>query len=386
MANVGFWAICSQIDNDIDGLRGRSVSPSFSCVFRGGVARKGNGAQSRAVSGFGQAWVLARLGASAVAALLLLYALRVAWRLLRGWQVTRSAEGQLAMERRAELVAAVVQGALGLTVVALAITMLGADRQSGSIRGAMCAYGVFGSTDAGFWSLGLSVLTAIACGLWSIVHRLDLTLEQPTLTRLKFIALFAIAPLVLFDLGLFARFVSQLDLEAHASCCSLSLGADAVARWGAGGTSSGLIWFCAALTTGLVSAACFWALRRQPTRRTAWVGGLLSTASAVLMAPAVLFFVAPHAYETPAHRCPFCLLHGAIAPFGWSLFATLLIATTAGLGAAVVASLQSRAGDPVRVRALQHRLGGIAAVAWALVCALCAAPVLRYLVLTGTTL
>ena len=105
-----------------------------------------------------------------------------------------------------------------------------------------------------------------------------------------------------------------------------------------------------------------------------------------MMAPAILFVVAPHAYETPMHRCPFCLLHGGLAPFGWSLFATLLIATTTGLGAALVASLEARAGAPMHVRALQHRLGGIAAASWALTCALCAAPVVRYAVLTGTTL
>ena len=57
-------------------------------------------------------WVLARLFSGAATVALCLIGAIVAARVLRYWRVGATSEGQLALERRAELVAAVVQVAL----------------------------------------------------------------------------------------------------------------------------------------------------------------------------------------------------------------------------------------------------------------------------------
>jgi len=154
--------------------------------------------------------LLLRIVAAVVVAVLVLAGTRVAWQVLVRWQIGRANEGQLLLERRAELVATLVQGALVMTVAGLALTVLAADRLTPSIRGAMCAYGVFGSTPTGFYALWTSAAAATACSLWVVLHRLDLRLATPALTRRKFVALLLIAPVVLTDLVAQLRFVLDL--------------------------------------------------------------------------------------------------------------------------------------------------------------------------------
>ena len=52
-------------------------------------------------------------------------------------------ERTLVLERRSELVAVTLQVAFVLELAASVLTIVAADRMAGSIRGAMCAFGVF---------------------------------------------------------------------------------------------------------------------------------------------------------------------------------------------------------------------------------------------------
>ena len=61
-------------------------------------------------------WILARLLSGAAVLALVIYGAVVAWRVLKHWRVGKSSEGQLALERRAELVATIVQVALSIAV------------------------------------------------------------------------------------------------------------------------------------------------------------------------------------------------------------------------------------------------------------------------------
>lgn len=322
-------------------------------------------------------WILARLLSGLAVAILCAFALMVAWRVLRAWRVGATSEGQLALERRAELVAAVVQAALVAAVLNLGLTVLAADRLTHSIRGAMCAWGVFDASPYGFAALASSALVAAACALWVVLHRLDLALERPTLTKRKFIALFALAPLVWLDLGVTARFIFDLDMTVVASCCSVGLD-DALGA--SGGSAAGPHELSASVGLGAVLTAIAVSLLawRRPGR-AASIGVAASSALALAAAlPAVLLFVAPHAYETPNHLCPFCLLHGEVLGLGWPLFGALFSAALSGLGAGLVESQRRASGEPAVVAGMQRRLSGWAALLWALALLLAAAPVVRY--------
>ncbi len=336
------------------------------------------------MSAYLQPWIMARLFAAVVASSLLLYGLRTALRIDKAWRLGASSEGQLALEKRAELVATLVSVGLLATVGGFVVMLLGADRQAHVISGAMCAYGVFESTGSGFLSLALAGLASLLCAMWLVVHRFDLRFEKPVLTRTKFRALHVLAPLLVADTVVFARFASQLDLGANATCCSASLGeADSVvsglslnigASW-----SFGLFALCAAC------AIVALALTARGTAKMALPGGLLSLAALGTGIVATLLYVAPHVYETPHHTCPFCLLHGGYAPYGWTLLASFFMATLGGFSAALVWWIgRGQEGDETTsVMGAMARRG---AWMWALSLGLSAAPIIRYMVMTGATL
>lgn len=326
--------------------------------------------------------ILARLLSGAAVAILLAFALVVAWRVLKAWRVGATSEGQLALERRAELVAAVVQAALVAAVINLGLTVLAADRLTHSIRGAMCAWGVFDASPYGFPALASSAMAAAACALWVVLHRLDLSLERPTLTKRKFLALFALAPLVWIDLGLTTRFVLDLDMTVVASCCSVGLD-DALG--GSTGTASGPHELAASLGLGATVAAIAVSLVawRRPGRATG-IGAAAASAIALAAAiPAVLLFVAPHVYETPHHLCPFCLLHADVLGIGWPLFGALFGAAICGLGVGLVESQRRASEEPAALATLQRRLSGWAALLWTLALAIGVAPIVRWAWITG---
>jgi hypothetical protein len=328
-------------------------------------------------------FLLARLVSGVAASILLLAAVRTAVRVLRRWRVGSLAEGQITLARRAELVAALVQTALGIAILGLALTVLAADRLSGSIRGAMCAYGVLASTPTGFAALATSAAAALACVLWLVLHRLDLRLREPVLTRRKFVALLGVAPLVWLDLWTTARFAADLDLGVVSSCCSVSLDdADVVLGAARSGTSH-VLWSAAGVLGALAALGAALFVRRHPGGASALPAALLSAAAAVAAVPATLFVVAPYAYETPSHLCPFCLLRADVWGLGWPLFVSLFAGTALGLGIGV-AELQRRAsGEPREVSGLQARLATWTAGAWAAFLVFAAAPVVRFVILTG---
>jgi hypothetical protein len=337
----------------------------------------------RVLSNLFRPWLLARFSAGLTAAALVVVGLVVGWKVLRYFRVARTSEGQLALERRAELVASLVEVALGATVIGLALAMIGADRMTASIRGAMCAWGVLDASPWGMRSLAISVLAALGCALWIAVHRLDLRLRRPTLTRAKFAALFVVGPLVLADLAASTAYALDLDLRVVASCCSTGLDA---ARSVVSGASAGGPRDVAAGTFvggGAVAIAIAALARWRPSARSALMVGIASLVAGVAAVPAVVWWVAPHVYESPTHLCPFCLLHGEALGIGWALFAAIFAATALGLSAGLTGALERASGEPETARAMESRLAGAAGIAWAIALAIAIAPVARWTLASG---
>ena len=141
-------------------------------------------------------WVLLRLAAGLVACLLFARGAMTAQKVLRHFDVKRATEGQLALEKQIELGATFVRIAAVVQVMALALSVLGADRMSRGVRGAMCAYGVFGANEWGFRSLAVTGAVALLAGVLAQVYAFDTRVRALDLARpLAFMTL-AMFPLV----------------------------------------------------------------------------------------------------------------------------------------------------------------------------------------------
>jgi hypothetical protein len=119
---------------------------------------------------------------------------------------------------------------------------------------------------------------------------------------------------------------------------------------------------------------------RGPRPRLGQAASVLSVL-ALLAAPlAIVSWVAPHAYGTPNHLCPFCLLHGDEAMgLGWPLYVALFVAVSRGISIAITGYVQRAASgvegaEPERLTAVVIRASVGAAIAWVVTLLLSLAP------------
>ena len=327
-------------------------------------------------------WLLALVLPELVAAVLAVVAMASALRVLSLGGAPRTSELALAIERRAELVATLFGVASMATLVALVVEVLGADRLRASVRGAMCAWGVLAQTAWGFRSLGLALACALACAAWLGLHRVDLALRTPELTRVKFVAVLLVAPLVIANLGAGLLYALGLDFRVVASCCSTGLeGArDAVLGASGGARTSA---FAAFAGLGALSASLALVARRSGSVRLGGLAALASGLAAIAAAPAILGYVAPYAYESSAHFCPFCLLDDDGHHIGWPLYAALYAAVSLGLAAGVGALAATRVRERDAAWSVTSRSLGRMAAAWALALAVALYPIVRFTILTN---
>jgi hypothetical protein len=330
-------------------------------------------------------WILLRLAAGLVAMGLFARASQTSWRILRHFDVARSTEGQLALERQAELSSTLVRVATVLQVAVLALSMLAADRLSAAIRGAMCGYGVFHATPWGFRSLGVTAATAIAAGVVSELYALDARMRSFDLARPLAIATLLLAPVAAIDFGLASAFALNLDLSVVASCCSVQL--DAIAAGVVGPTGLGsatrALATCGAglaiaLSVGLAALAS-----RRPGSGLIVAAGAASLIAFPFALAATVLEVAPHAFELPQHVCPFCLLRPGVLGIGYPLFGAILLAVIWSAGAAVGALLSRT--EPSRSTLLIFARDRLRweVVAWCGVVLLGALPVVHYELVSG---
>ena len=328
-------------------------------------------------------WILARVVLSLAALAMVGVGATMAGRLAWQWRSGDSGQRQLRAERQAELVATTLQVAMLFSVGGVLLTALMAERLTQTIRGAMCAYGVLASTEAGFAALIASTLAALGGALWRLFHRFDLSLRRPVLTRRKLIAALGVAGLVAVDAYLTLRFVLQLDFEVIASCCSVFLDGDVAAFQAAKlPLTRASVGFLGALA-GIVAITSALAAARRPGPLRGLLALTASLLAGVLGLAAIIWVVAPHIYATPYHVCPFCLLNSTGAWVGWILFPAVGVGLTLGLGIGVVELNRRAAGEDDVTDALVTRLGRAAALAWGIALVVALGCVLGYVLRAG---
>lgn len=348
-------------------------------------ARAGKALVASMLDNLFRPWLLALVVPELVAAALALVAASTALRVLSIGPSPRTSELALAIERRAELVATLFGVASSATIVALVVEVLGADRLRASVRGAMCAWGVLAEGAWGFRSLGLAAFTALACSAWLALHRVDLALRTSELSRAKFGAVLVVAPLIVLNAGAGLAYALGLDFRVVASCCSSGLEGARAAVLGADGgarETAFAIFVLAGACASLFALAA--KLRRSPP--LAVLAALASLLGALFAAPAILGYVAPHAYESPVHLCPFCLLDEDGSYLGWPLYAALYAALVLGVGVGVGTLAWARVKEREAAWHVVSRSLAPLAVAWALTLIVAAYPVVRFTLATGASL
>jgi hypothetical protein len=327
-------------------------------------------------------WVLLRIVAGLVAFLLFARGAITAQRVLRRFDVARATEGQLALERQMDLASTFVRIGAIVQVLALALSALASDRLSRGVRGAMCAYGVFGANEWGFRSLAATAVVALAAGVLTQVLAFDARVRGLDLVRPIAKLTLLMAPLSALDLAFAYEYLSRLDLTVVASCCSVQL--DPIAARGSGFAGGPRVIASIVAIAGTVlsiGAALFAA--RSPTRARVAIAGVLTLLTLPAALAASVLEVAPHAFEVPQHVCPFCLLRSDVLAIGYPLFGALLLAAIWAGGAAASALLAR--GDAAR-----DALGPFArlrltrgAAAWALALIVGLVPIVRFAVVSG---
>jgi hypothetical protein len=327
-------------------------------------------------------WVLLPLVASFAAALFFVRAGFTGALVLRRFDARRATEGQLALERRLELASTYVQIATVISVLALALFVYAADRLHFGVRGAMCAYGVLHENEWGMPALYAAGALALLSGVASQLFAFDATVRSMDLARPLAIFSVLLAPLAVVSFGLLWQYASVLDLTVVASCCSTQI--DQTTSEGAGyATGPRALATASACVTVVTAAFMAWLVSRKPTRARMVFAVAMSLFALPLALSASVLEVAPYAFETPRHTCPFCLLRSDVLGLGFPLFGAIFLATVwcggAGLGALFARTDASRGALAAFGRTRLSR----GAIAWGLVLVVGIAPVLRYAIVTG---
>lgn len=329
-------------------------------------------------------WILFRLVAGLVACLCLGHAAWIGLRVLRFSHLASTAEGQLSLERQAELGATSARVGAVLQMGALLLSVLSADRLTSSIKGAMCGYGVVDASPLGWWAMGTSLIAALAAGVLLQLLGLDARTRSLSLLRPVAKVSVGVAALAIADLGATFGWLSALDFSVVASCCSSGLD-DAPSAVGAMGGPAGARLLFTSLAALSIPLAAGWALlsSRRPARWLAVTSGLMAALALVASLGTIPLEVAPHVFETPHHRCIYCLFKPEALFLGYPLLGALLLGAVWGMGSAAGALLSKPEGAedpfvPFARQALRRE-----AAAWLLTGALCALPVVRYAIVTG---
>jgi hypothetical protein len=331
-----------------------------------------------------QPWILARLSLALSALALALISSFASAKILAIPADSAPDERALRAERDAELAGAGLTLALLIELVGALGTVLVAHRLSGSVRGAMCAYGVLASSPLGARAVLASVAAALIASLWLGVRSVDVRLARGSLSRTLAKGAVVVTAAIAIDAASVSAFLLSIDLRQHGSCCST--GAAERASWDPGARALGVDSIGAVATVlAALSLLAVIAVRKRPSIARAAIASASALFSVGVGVVAARDVVAPFAFGSPAHRCAYCLLRVGEATIAGP---TLLIALAM---AAVCAAFS--AGAAWVGRRSDARAPSLAAIesvtpwwiaAWGVALVAAWAPVLQYRLQSGT--
>lgn len=278
--------------------------------------------------------ILALLGASGAASLMLVLAAGFGVSVWRHWDIASGSEMQLELERRTYLISTLLTYVFVAELVALVLFIYTAQSLSSQFVGAMCATGVLNVNSWGWPTLYGKIGMFFAGSLWLMLNRLDNQGYDYPLVRVKYGLLLAIVPLGLAETACQALFFLKMDPDVITSCCGSLFTPDGQ---GVAAELAGLEPRNAVVAFSVSSLALFlsggWLLWRK--QGIAWFA-TAAAASFVTALAALVSFITLYVYEQPHHHCPFCILEAGYGYVGYWLYVPLFGATAFALGAAFV--------------------------------------------------
>jgi hypothetical protein len=319
------------------------------------------------------------LACSAVVALIVIVALsRAVFGVLSASSADRlrGTARVLAAEQSAALGSSALDVLTVLQLCTIVGTVLTADQLSHSLRGAMCAYAVFhGQGDsAGVLALTVEAVTLLLAALCVGTRRVDRTLPRSELLKPLAVLGVLFACTVLLGAAAVGRLLLGLDLRLHASCCSSGFSQVELQPLRAYSPLA----LGASMALVVIVAVCglaAWATKNKGPWASVALGLVLAS-SAGLMPWVAVHVTAPYVFESPTHRCVYCLLRwteggwqgslvwltviaAAMSAFAWVASWAAGLWTLSAQGAAGTVALRDRVQTTVT-------RGRVQAVTWAL--------------------
>ena len=276
-------------------------------------------------------------------------------KIARRWDPNGAEADQLSLERRAWLVAVLVRWAIVFEALSLLLFIYTADVIHPLFVGAMCATGTLNANPIGWHLIWIKLLLFLLGSLWMVVNHLDLQLPEAPLTRLKFIALVPLLPLVAADLILMLAYFTGLEPEVITSCCGalFSSGGDGLASELAALPLRPMIiaFYLVSILFALLLVIC-----RQTTGRL-WrtLLALSALGFGVVSLASVVSFISVYYYRLPSHHCPFDLLQGHYHFIGYPLYLCLFGATLCGLVPQLLLLLKRGSVSDLLIARLERR-------------------------------
>lgn len=331
-----------------------------------------------------QPWILARLSLAVSALALALVSSFAAAKILAIPTDSAPDARALRAERDAELAGAGLSLALFIELLGAFATVLVAHRLAGSVRGAMCAYGVLSSSPLGARALLASAVAAIASAMWLGVRAVDVRIARGSLSRTLAKGALIVTALIVIDAASVGAFLLSIDLRQHASCCSTGAAERARIDPGALALTGPSIGAFASLLSVVALSLIAW-LRRAPTLLRGVVASLASALAVALSVLAARDVVAPYSFASPAHRCAYCLLRVDEASIAGPLLLVAL-ALAASLSAFTVGAAWVGRRSAAREASLQamRDASGAWLVAWGVALVAAWIPVVQYRLQSGT--
>ena len=276
-------------------------------------------------------------------------------KIARRWDPNGAEADQLSLERRAWLVAVLVRWAIVFEALSLLLFIYTADVIHPLFVGAMCATGTLNANPIGWHLIWIKLLLFLLGSLWMVVNHLDLQLPEAPLTRLKFIALVPLLPLVAADLILMLAYFTGLEPEVITSCCGalFSSGGDGLASELAALPLRPMIiaFYLVSILFALLLMIC----RQTAGRLWRTLLALSALGFGVVSLASVVSFISVYYYRLPSHHCPFDLLQGHYHFIGYPLYLCLFGATLCGLVPQLLLLLKRGSVSDLLIARLERR-------------------------------
>lgn len=278
--------------------------------------------------------ILALLLVSLLASLVAVWSGWFGLRVLARWNLASGSRAQLQMERLTELVSTLFRFVMLAELVALLLFVFNADRMASLFVGAMCAVGTLNVNPYGFPALYAKIAVFFAAAVWLMLDRADRMGRDFPLTRVKYVALVGIAPLVLLSAGLELTYFLNLRTDVITSCCSkLFTPVNPNLAAELSGLSPGAaLWLLGGSGAAVALAGAGALIRRRGAQGFALAGAVLFGVAIA----AIISVVSSYIYEHPNHHCPFCILKPEYGYYGYALYGPLFAGTALALSAGVL--------------------------------------------------